>query len=67
MYAAALDGKAPRILRYERFGVPYACVALTTAIGLLSYVSSLPISTEQTGCLSKTQMQKTERDVNVLP
>lgn len=39
MYAAALDGKAPSILRYERFGVPYLCVVLSAAIGMLSYVS----------------------------
>jgi yeast amino acid transporter len=39
LYSAALDGKAPAILRYEKFGVPYACVAMTTALGLLSYLN----------------------------
>lgn len=39
LYAAALDGKAPRFLRYERWGVPYACVAATTALSLLSYMN----------------------------
>lgn len=39
LYAAALDGKAPRLLRFERFGVPYACVAATSALGTLCYLS----------------------------
>ncbi|KAH7305506.1 amino acid permease [Stachybotrys elegans] len=39
LYAAALDGKAPSILKFERFGVPYACVAATTALGCLSYLN----------------------------
>jgi amino acid transporter len=39
LYSAALDGKAPAILKYEKFGVPYACVAMTTALGLLSYLN----------------------------
>ncbi|KAF6822539.1 amino acid permease [Colletotrichum plurivorum] len=39
LYSAALDGKAPSILRFERFGVPYACVAATTALGCLVYLN----------------------------
>ncbi|KAJ2974576.1 hypothetical protein NQ176_g5982 [Zarea fungicola] len=39
LYSAALDGKAPSILKFERFGVPYACVAATTAISLLVYLN----------------------------
>lgn len=39
LYAAALDHKAPAFLRFERFGVPYGCVALTTALGCLSYLN----------------------------
>lgn len=39
LYSAALDGKAPAILRYERFGVPYACVAATTALSCLVYLN----------------------------
>ncbi|KAL8336585.1 hypothetical protein RB601_000416 [Gaeumannomyces tritici] len=39
LYSAALDGKAPRFLRWERFGVPYGCVAATAALGCLSYMS----------------------------
>ncbi|CAG9950129.1 unnamed protein product [Clonostachys rosea f. rosea IK726] len=33
LYSAALDGKAPAFLRYEKFGVPYGCVAMTSAWG----------------------------------
>ena len=40
LYAAALDGKAPHFLRYERFGVPYACVAVTTLLGCLVYLNA---------------------------
>ncbi|KAI8692480.1 AA-permease domain-containing protein [Fusarium sp. Ph1] len=39
LYAAALDGKAPAILAYEKFGVPYLCVAVTSAFGLLVYLN----------------------------
>ncbi|KOS16760.1 putative proline-specific permease [Escovopsis weberi] len=39
LYSAALDGKAPGFLKYERFGVPYACVALTTALSCLVYLN----------------------------
>ena len=39
LYSTALDGKAPRFLRYEKFGVPYACVAVTGALGLLVYLN----------------------------
>ncbi|KAJ6438132.1 proline-specific permease [Purpureocillium lavendulum] len=39
LYAAALDGKAPKILRWERFGVPYGCVAATTALSCLVYLN----------------------------
>ncbi|PWI67030.1 hypothetical protein PCL_04536 [Purpureocillium lilacinum] len=39
LYSAALDGKAPRILRWERFGVPYGCVAATTALSCLVYLN----------------------------
>lgn len=39
LYAAALDGKAPKFLTYERFGVPYACVACTSAFGALAYLN----------------------------
>jgi yeast amino acid transporter len=38
LYSAALDGKAPAFLKFERFGVPYACVAFTAALGCLSYL-----------------------------
>ncbi|KAI1157964.1 AAT family amino acid transporter [Nemania serpens] len=39
LYAAALDGKAPRFLTFERWGVPYACVAATTLLSLLCYLN----------------------------
>ncbi|KAI0546916.1 AAT family amino acid transporter [Xylaria curta] len=39
LYSAALDGKAPRFFAFERWGVPYACVAATTLLGLLSYLT----------------------------
>ncbi|CAG7561969.1 unnamed protein product [Fusarium equiseti] len=39
LYAAALDGKAPRILTFERFGVPYLCVGVTTIFGLVVYLN----------------------------
>ena len=35
LYAAALDGKAPAFLCFERFGVPYACVAMTALLSCL--------------------------------
>jgi yeast amino acid transporter len=39
LYAAALDGRAPKFLRFEKFGVPYGCVAFTTALGFLVYLN----------------------------
>ncbi|KAG9254776.1 amino acid permease [Emericellopsis atlantica] len=39
LYSAAIDGKTPAILRYEKWGVPYGCVAMTTALGCLSYLN----------------------------
>ncbi|KAI0967548.1 AAT family amino acid transporter [Xylaria arbuscula] len=39
LYSAALDGKAPRFFTFERWGVPYACVAATTLISLLAYLT----------------------------
>ncbi|KAI0517471.1 AAT family amino acid transporter [Xylaria bambusicola] len=39
LYSAALDGKAPRFFTYERWGVPYACVAATTLLSLLAYLT----------------------------
>ncbi|KAI8624737.1 amino acid permease [Xylariaceae sp. FL1651] len=39
LYAAALDGKAPRFFKFERWGVPYACVAATTLLSLLCYLN----------------------------
>lgn len=39
LYATALDGKAPSFLKFEKFGVPYACVAITTALSLLVYLN----------------------------
>ena len=39
LYAAAIDGKTPAFLKYEKFGVPYACVGMTTALGCLSYLN----------------------------
>lgn len=39
LYAAALDGKAPRFLRFEKFGVPYGCVAFTGALSCLVYLN----------------------------
>lgn len=39
LYAAALDGKAPAILKWERFGVPYGCVAATTILSCLVYLN----------------------------
>lgn len=39
LYAAALDGKAPAFLKFERFGVPYACVGATTVLSLLVYLN----------------------------
>ncbi|KAJ5128203.1 hypothetical protein N7526_006369 [Penicillium atrosanguineum] len=46
LYATALDGKAPRILCYEKFGVPYACVAVTAALSLLVYLNVSASSAE---------------------
>ncbi|KAI5298611.1 hypothetical protein KEM55_003189 [Ascosphaera atra] len=39
LYATALEGNGPNILTWTKFGVPYACVVLTTAIGLLVYLN----------------------------
>ncbi|KAI1637565.1 amino acid permease [Biscogniauxia mediterranea] len=39
LYAAALDGKAPRALAYARWGVPYGAVAATTALSCLCYLN----------------------------
>lgn len=39
LYASALDGKAPKILTFEKFGVPYACVAATSLISLIAYLN----------------------------
>ena len=39
LYSAAIDGKTPAFLRFERFGVPYGCVAMTTALGCLCYLN----------------------------
>ncbi|KAL7624798.1 hypothetical protein AAE478_004012 [Parahypoxylon ruwenzoriense] len=39
LYSAALDGKAPRFLRYEKWGIPYACVGATTALSFLCYMN----------------------------
>ncbi|EEA23704.1 hypothetical protein TMatcc_006785 [Talaromyces marneffei ATCC 18224] len=39
LYATALDGKAPGFLKYEKFGVPYACVGVTTLLSLLVYLN----------------------------
>ncbi|PGH13132.1 hypothetical protein AJ79_03839 [Helicocarpus griseus UAMH5409] len=39
LYATALDGKAPRFLRYEKWGIPYGCVGITSALSLLVYLN----------------------------
>ncbi|KAI0428697.1 amino acid permease [Xylaria sp. FL1042] len=39
LYSAALDGKAPAFLAFERWGVPYACVGATTLLSLLAYLN----------------------------
>ncbi|KAG6005296.1 hypothetical protein E4U21_000271 [Claviceps maximensis] len=39
LYSAALDGKAPSLFKWEQFGVPYACVAATTALSSLVYLN----------------------------
>ncbi|KAI1336369.1 proline-specific permease [Xylariaceae sp. FL0016] len=39
LYSAALDRKAPRILTYEKWGIPYACVGATTALSCLCYLN----------------------------
>lgn len=46
LYSTALDGKAPQILCYEKFGVPYACVAVTAALSLLVYLNVSASSAE---------------------
>ncbi|KAH8809306.1 AAT family amino acid transporter [Xylogone sp. PMI_703] len=46
LYATALDGKAPRFLTYEKFGVPYGCVAVTTALSCLVYLNVSNSSSE---------------------
>ncbi|KAI0003570.1 proline-specific permease [Xylariaceae sp. FL0662B] len=39
LYSTALDGKAPKWLTYEKWGVPYACVAATSTLSLLCYLN----------------------------
>ncbi|OQV02200.1 hypothetical protein CLAIMM_07436 [Cladophialophora immunda] len=39
LYATALDGRAPAFLRFEKFGVPYGCVAATALLSLLVYLN----------------------------
>jgi yeast amino acid transporter len=40
LYGLALEGKAPRVLtRCNRAGVPYLCVAIVFAVGLLAFLS----------------------------
>ncbi|KIV81683.1 hypothetical protein PV11_03853 [Exophiala sideris] len=39
LYATALDGRAPAFLKFERFGVPYACVVATALLSLLVYLN----------------------------
>lgn len=46
LYASAVDGKAPKFFTYEKFGVPYACVGMTTAVGCLSYLNVSNSSSE---------------------
>ncbi|KAL6253098.1 hypothetical protein RBB50_000819 [Rhinocladiella similis] len=46
LYATALDHRAPAFLRFERFGVPYACVAATTLLSLLVYLNVSSRSTD---------------------
>ncbi|KAB8069479.1 amino acid permease/ SLC12A domain-containing protein [Aspergillus leporis] len=46
LYSTALDGKAPRFLRYERYGVPYGCVAVTTILSLVVYLNVSSSSAE---------------------
>ena len=46
LYSTALDGKAPKFLRYEKWGVPYGCVAITTALSLLVYLNVSSSSAE---------------------
>ncbi|KAJ5835366.1 Amino acid/polyamine transporter I [Penicillium robsamsonii] len=46
LYSTALDGKAPRLLRFEKFGVPYACVVVTAALSLLVYLNVASSSAE---------------------
>lgn len=46
LYATALDGKAPKFLRYERFGVPYGAVAVTGGLSCLVYLNVSSSSTD---------------------
>lgn len=46
LYATALDHRAPAFLRYEKFGVPYACVGATTLLSLLVYLNVSESSAE---------------------
>jgi amino acid transporter len=39
LYSAALDGKAPAFLKFEKFGVPYGCVGATTLLSCLVYLN----------------------------
>ncbi|EXJ61658.1 hypothetical protein A1O7_02087 [Cladophialophora yegresii CBS 114405] len=46
LYATALDHRAPAFLRFEKFGVPYACVGATTLLSLLVYLNVSATSAE---------------------
>ena len=46
LYATALDGKAPRFLRYEKWGIPYGCVGITSVLSLLVYLNLSNTSSE---------------------
>ncbi|OCT49658.1 putative proline-specific permease put4 [Cladophialophora carrionii] len=46
LYATALDHRAPAFLRFEKFGVPYACVGATTLLSLLVYLNVSSSSAE---------------------
>lgn len=46
LYSSALDGRAPKIFKFTKFGVPYACVAATSALSLLAYLNVSNASSE---------------------
>ncbi|CZT21820.1 probable amino acid transporters [Ramularia collo-cygni] len=46
LYASALDGKAPKVFTFEKFDVPYACVAATSLISLIAYLNVSNASAE---------------------